>query len=63
MLSVWLLVSPSEAVWRILAFDLYDMQPAIMPLQVYLPNKQSVCFRDNEKLEHVVHSESRQKHL
>ena len=25
-------VSPPEAVWRILTFDLYDMQPAVMSL-------------------------------
>ena len=32
-----------------------------MPLQEHLPNKKSVFFRDNEKLEHVTHSESRAK--
>ena len=44
-----------------LLVDLYHMQPAVMPLQVHLLNKKSVCFKDNEKLEHVVNSESRGK--
>ena len=54
-------ISPPEAAWRILSFDLYDMQPAIMPLQVHLPNKQSVSFKYSENLAHVVQSEARLK--
>ena len=54
-------VSPPEDAWRIFAFDLYDMQPLVMPLQVHLPNKQSVCFNASENLAHVVHSESKAK--
>ena len=54
-------VSPPEAAWRIFAFNLYDMQPLVMPLKVHLPNNQSVCFNASENLAHVVYSEFRTK--
>ena len=34
-------VSPPKAAWRIFGFDRHDMKPAVMPLQVHLPNTQS----------------------
>ena len=54
-------MSPPEATWRIFSFDLYDMQPLVMLLQVHLPNKQSVFFNDAENLAHVVGCDKRGK--
>ena len=54
-------VSPPEVALRIFSFDLYDMQPTVLPLQVHLPNKQSVCFNTSENLGHFMSSESRAK--
>ena len=43
------------------SFVLYDIQPAVLPLQVHLPYKQSVCFNTSENLALVMSSESRAK--
>ena len=37
------------------------MKPAVMPLQVHLPNVQSICFYAAENLAHVAYSQSRAK--
>ena len=37
------------------------MKPAVMPLQVHLPNIQSICFNAAESLAHVAHNQSRAK--
>ncbi|KAH9621045.1 hypothetical protein KSS87_018778 [Heliosperma pusillum] len=52
-------VSPCEAVWRIFGFDLYEIQPPVMPLQVHLPNMQTIQIRPREDLEEVIANEKR----
>ncbi|XP_056695709.1 uncharacterized protein [Spinacia oleracea] len=47
-------VSPCEAAWRIFGFDLYEMHPAVLPLQVHLPNMHTVQIRPHERLDAVV---------
>ncbi|XP_056691904.1 uncharacterized protein [Spinacia oleracea] len=47
-------VSPCEAAWRIFGFDLYEMHPVILPLQVHLPNMHTVQIRPHERLDVVV---------
>ncbi|KAJ9548060.1 LOW QUALITY PROTEIN: hypothetical protein OSB04_020603 [Centaurea solstitialis] len=43
-------VSPPEAIWRIFSFTLSQIHPCVMALQVHLPNKQLVRFRENDIL-------------
>ncbi|XP_021756039.1 uncharacterized protein LOC110721203 isoform X1 [Chenopodium quinoa] len=47
-------VSPCEAAWRIFSFDLFDMYPSVLPLQVHLPNIQTVRVHPHERLQSVV---------
>ncbi|XP_074298196.1 uncharacterized protein LOC141629021 [Silene latifolia] len=55
------LVSPCEAMWRIYGFDLYEMHPAVMPLQIHLSNMQTIQMRASENLEDVISSEKRSR--
>ncbi|XP_074288129.1 uncharacterized protein LOC141613293 [Silene latifolia] len=52
-------VSPCEAMWRIYGIDLYEMQPPVIPLQIHLPNMQSIQIRPHEDLENVISNEKR----
>ncbi|XP_056688081.1 uncharacterized protein [Spinacia oleracea] len=52
-------VSPCEAAWWIFSFDLYKMHPAVLPLQVHLPNMQMVQIRPHERLDSVLASDRR----
>ncbi|XP_076938404.1 uncharacterized protein LOC143606551 [Bidens hawaiensis] len=47
-------VSPPEAMWRIFSFPLSQIIPALLTLQVHLPNKQMVRFRDDDIMSEVV---------
>ncbi|XP_056698246.1 uncharacterized protein [Spinacia oleracea] len=47
-------VSPCEAAWRIFGFDSYEMHPAVLPLQVHLPNMHTVQIRPHERLDALV---------
>ena len=50
-------VSPPEAVWRIFSFSLSQMHPYVMALQLHLPNKQMVRFRDDDIMTDIVDRE------
>ncbi|KAH9624148.1 hypothetical protein KSS87_012813 [Heliosperma pusillum] len=52
-------VSPCEAAWRIFGFDLFEMHPAVMPLQIHLPNMQTIQVRPHEQLDNIVSNEKR----
>ncbi|XP_074298441.1 uncharacterized protein LOC141629320 [Silene latifolia] len=52
-------VSPCEAMWRIYGFDLYEMHPPVMALQIHLANMQSIQMRLHEHLESVLANEKR----
>ncbi|XP_021721878.1 uncharacterized protein LOC110689399 [Chenopodium quinoa] len=47
-------VSPCEAVWRLFAFDLFEMHPLVILLQVHLPNQQTLHLHSHERLNAVV---------
>ena len=47
-------ISPPEAIWRIYSFNLSEMYPSVIQLQVHLPNMHLVHYKDSEKLEDVV---------
>ncbi|GJZ29210.1 DNA helicase [Tanacetum coccineum] len=47
-------ISPHEACWRMLEFDIHYRQPAVQILYIHLQNMQRVVFRDKDKLNSVV---------
>nr|GMD68303.1 uncharacterized protein LOC109176597 [Ipomoea batatas] len=47
-------VSPPEAAWRIFSFNLAEMKPSVVHLQVHLPNYQYIKFNKHEKLVSIV---------
>lgn len=47
-------VSPQEAAWRIYEFNLNEMNPPVINLQLHLPNKQAVYYWENQNLQEVV---------
>ncbi|GJY45173.1 DNA helicase [Tanacetum coccineum] len=47
-------VSPHEACWRMLEFDIHHREPAVQILSVHLQNMQRVVFRDKDKLDDVI---------
>ncbi|KAG5537194.1 hypothetical protein RHGRI_024582 [Rhododendron griersonianum] len=50
-------VTPPEAMWRIYRFNLFDMQPSVIALQLHLQNCQIVGFRKSTNLDSVADSE------
>ncbi|KAG5541509.1 hypothetical protein RHGRI_021364 [Rhododendron griersonianum] len=50
-------VTPPEAMWRIYKFNLFDMQPSVIALQLHLENCQVVGFRKTTNLDSVADSE------
>ncbi|KAJ9561616.1 hypothetical protein OSB04_006776, partial [Centaurea solstitialis] len=47
-------VSPPEAMWRIFSFPLSQIHPYMMALQIHLPNKQMVRFREDDIMADIV---------
>lgn len=47
-------ISPTEAAWRLFAFDLYSMTPSVVPLSVHTRDMQSIQFSTDEVLEDVL---------
>nr|XP_027108912.1 uncharacterized protein LOC113728748 [Coffea arabica] len=43
-----------EAAWRIFAFDLSNLNPSVMPLQIHLEGEQSMVSNEDDILERVV---------
>lgn len=54
-------VSAQEAIWRIFEFELNEMYPAVINLQLHLPNKQFVSYWANQDLEDIIHSDTASK--
>ncbi|XP_074296943.1 uncharacterized protein LOC141627609 [Silene latifolia] len=54
-------VSPCEAAWRIFGFDLFETHPAVMALQVHLPNMQSIRLRPTDNLADVLADDKRSR--
>ncbi|PWZ16452.1 hypothetical protein Zm00014a_034232 [Zea mays] len=47
-------VTPPEALWRIYGFELSQISPPVMQLQLHLPNMHMVAFHDRQMVERVV---------
>ncbi|XP_074318536.1 uncharacterized protein LOC141655350 [Silene latifolia] len=54
-------VSPCEAAWRIFGFYLFETHPPVMPLQVHLPNMQTIRLRSTDNLADVIADEKRSR--
>ena len=54
-------ISPSEAIWRIYSFNLSEMHPSVLQLQVHLPNMHVLCYKGSDNLESVIRRESSSK--
>ncbi|XP_028053453.1 uncharacterized protein LOC114257844 [Camellia sinensis] len=54
-------VSAQEAMWRIFEFDLNEIYPAVINLQLHLPNNQFVSYWENQDLENIIYSETASK--
>ncbi|PWZ31935.1 putative ubiquitin-like-specific protease 1B [Zea mays] len=47
-------VTPPEALWRIYGFELSQISPPVMQLQLHLPNMHMVVFHERQMVERVV---------
>ncbi|KAK4394704.1 hypothetical protein Sango_1624700 [Sesamum angolense] len=47
-------VSAQEAMWRIFEFNLNETDPAVINLQLHLPNQQSVTYWANQRLDNIL---------
>lgn len=47
-------ISPPEAMWRIYRLPLYQMQPAVITLQLHLEDCQPINYNDNTNLRNIV---------
>ncbi|XP_021775348.1 uncharacterized protein LOC110739200 [Chenopodium quinoa] len=54
-------VSPCEAAWQIFSFDLFKISPSVLPLQVHLPNMQTVHLWSHERLNTVISDSKRSR--
>ncbi|KAI7743226.1 hypothetical protein M8C21_009806, partial [Ambrosia artemisiifolia] len=54
-------ISPPEAMWRIFKFPLSQIQPAVLPLQLHLPNNQNVTFTENAVMSEILTTERNKK--
>ncbi|KAH0633393.1 hypothetical protein KY284_036179 [Solanum tuberosum] len=50
-------VSPPEAMWRIYEFTLSKMQPAVINLQLHLPDKRAVYYWKKQNLQNIAGSQ------
>ncbi|KAG5565565.1 hypothetical protein RHGRI_001468 [Rhododendron griersonianum] len=50
-------VTPPEAMWQIYRFNLFDMHPSVIALQLHLENYQIVGFKKSTKLNSIADSE------
>jgi hypothetical protein len=46
-------IRASEASWRLFEFPIHHQQPAVMSLQVYLPDQHMIVFNANESIDTV----------
>ncbi|BAH92476.1 Os04g0142700 [Oryza sativa Japonica Group] len=51
-------VTPPEAIYRMLHFPLFGIYPAVLQLQLHLPNMQYVTYDEDGNLENVVNNRS-----
>nr|GEW87055.1 hypothetical protein [Tanacetum cinerariifolium] len=56
-------VSPPKAMWRIYGFPLSNIYPSVMSLQVHLPNKQFVIFKEDVVLTDILERERNKRSM
>ncbi|GJX07282.1 hypothetical protein Tco_0195214 [Tanacetum coccineum] len=56
-------VSPPEAMWQIYGFPLSNIHPSVMSLQVHLPNKQFVTFKEDDVLTDILKKERNKRSM
>uniref|UniRef100_A0A453BGH0 ATP-dependent DNA helicase n=1 Tax=Aegilops tauschii subsp. strangulata TaxID=200361 RepID=A0A453BGH0_AEGTS len=56
-------ISPPEAIYRIFGFKMFGVSPAVLQLQLHLPNMHTVAFQAYENLEDVVARPSSSKSM
>ncbi|KAL7097082.1 hypothetical protein ACP275_10G120600 [Erythranthe tilingii] len=54
-------LSPCEAAWRLLSFDIHYREPAVERLHLHLPDEQIVIFNDDDPIESVLDRPNIQK--
>ncbi|XP_056695184.1 uncharacterized protein [Spinacia oleracea] len=54
-------VSPCEAAWRIFGFDLLEMSPSVLPLQIHLTNLQTIQVIPHENLDEIISNDKRSR--
>ncbi|XP_022853255.1 uncharacterized protein LOC111374750 [Olea europaea var. sylvestris] len=50
-------ISPPEAMWRIFSFDLFDMSPVVICLQLYTEDAQMATYNESDDLSKVINRE------
>ncbi|XP_071700075.1 uncharacterized protein [Rutidosis leptorrhynchoides] len=51
-------ISPYEAVWRMLSFDIHFSQPSVLKLSYHLPNHHTITLHDSKSLPALLQRES-----
>jgi hypothetical protein len=51
-------ISPPEAIWRIFPFNLSEISPPVLQLQLHLANMQIVRYKNSDNLKNVIDAES-----
>ncbi|XP_021861966.2 uncharacterized protein [Spinacia oleracea] len=54
-------VSPCEAACRIFGFDMFEMSPSVLPLQIYLPNLHTIQVMPHENLDEIISNDKRSR--
>ncbi|KAE9612436.1 hypothetical protein Lalb_Chr06g0173051 [Lupinus albus] len=50
-----------EALWKIFGFNLYQLYPSVVRLQIHLPNRQQVRFYDHQMINDILNDDHNSK--
>ncbi|KAM3206771.1 hypothetical protein ACQJBY_062123 [Aegilops geniculata] len=56
-------VTPPEALWRIYGFELRKIHPAVLQLQLHLPNMHMVSYHGKEKIKKIIGRDGTKKSM
>ncbi|CAG8740328.1 23639_t:CDS:2 [Dentiscutata erythropus] len=51
----------TESCWRIFSFDMSQINPSVVRLQIYLPHQQTVIFSQNTELNNIINDDQYKK--
>ncbi|XP_022893735.1 uncharacterized protein LOC111408164 [Olea europaea var. sylvestris] len=54
-------ISAPEAIWRIFSFDLFDISPSVVSLQLHIEDAQLVTYNETDDLSEVINKDSIQR--